>query len=107
MIVVLDCFQSSPRDANTNTTSSYLDLSPLYGKDGKEQQTVRTFERGMLHNDTFANFRICGFPPGVSALLICFNRFHNYVAGQLYEINEGGRFRGANEDHDLFQTARL
>jgi len=82
-------------------------LSPLYGKDGKEQQAVRTFKRGMLKKDTFANFRICGFPPGVSALLISFNRFHNYVAGQLYDINEGGRFRGENEDHDLFQTARL
>lgn len=50
-------------------------------------------------------------------MLICFNRFHNYVASQLKEINEKGRFspdpRKSPEegkkkvDEDLFQTARL
>lgn len=69
--------------------------------------------------------RLLGFPPGVAALLICFNRFHNYIAGELATINEGGRFtlmnpRAMNDelkakyktpeakrDNDLFQTARL
>lgn len=45
-----------------------------------------------------------------------FNRFHNYVAEQLAQINEGGRFTKPDEsnikayatwDNDLFQTARL
>lgn len=99
-------------------TSSYLDLSPLYGKNGEEQMCVRSFKDGLLKKDTFAEPRILGFPPGVAALLICFNRFHNYIAVQLKEINEGGRFspnpmlpndqeRALKIDHDLFQTARL
>jgi len=112
----LDCFETDPQDPNTNTTSSYLDLSPLYGKDGNQQKTVRTFSNGTLKPDTFAEVRILGFPPGVAALLICFNRYHNYIVGQLKEINEGGRFTlpsnpGKEEirkhDHDLFQTGRL
>jgi hypothetical protein len=37
------------------------------------------------------------FPPGVAALMICFNRFHNYVAQQLALINEGGRFAIPNK----------
>ena len=50
-----------------------------------------------------------------------FNRFHNYVVGQLATINEGGRFKKPKEnsnthknndtavkyDEDLFQTGRL
>jgi hypothetical protein len=59
----------------------------------------------------------------VSALLVCFNRFHNYVVDQLALINENGRFSLpshvnedgtaayekaiAKRDNDLFQTARL
>lgn len=66
---------------------------------------------------------------------MCFNRFHNYIAAELKEINEGGRFtlnKGLDRraeaqnldanpsldpkpvlnakqqlDEDLFQTARL
>jgi prostaglandin-endoperoxide synthase 1/linoleate 10R-lipoxygenase len=71
----------------------------------------------MLKPDTFSEFRILEFPPGVSALLVLFNRFHNYVAGELKRINEGGRFtpnpRLSKEeaekkvDHDLFNITRL
>lgn len=61
-------------------------------------------------------------PPGVCALVIAFNRFHNYIVGELAVINEGGRFSlpiGLNStdegfeaaelkrDNDLFQTGRL
>lgn len=28
----------------------------------------------------------------MSAFLICFNRFHNYIVGEMAAINEGGRF---------------
>lgn len=71
----------------------------------------------MLKPDTFSEYRILGFPPGVSALLISFNRFHNYVAENLKQINEGGRFclnpslsKDTAEkvtDNALFNTARL
>jgi len=77
---------------NISSTSSYLDLSPLYGNNIKEQEAVRTMKDGMLKPDTFSEHRLLGFPPGVCALLITFNRFHNYVSGELKRINEDGRF---------------
>jgi hypothetical protein len=94
-------FRSSHTDPNISETSSYLDLSPLYGSNQREQDLVRTFVDGKLKPDTFSEPRILGFPPGVSGLLVSFNRFHNYVVGELADINEAGRFskpvRGAVE----------
>ena len=71
--------------------------------------------KGLLKPDTFHDERLIGQTPGVNVLLVLYNRFHNYVAEKLLEINEGGRFtcRGEDEaslaklDEDLFQTARL
>lgn len=123
----LDVFQTDPTDSNKSNTSSYLDLAPLYGNSIGDQTAVRTMKDGMLKPDAFHEARILGFPPGVGAFLICFNRFHNYVAGQLALINEAGRFtkpdtlpetasgkeqneyreRLAKYDEELFQTARL
>jgi hypothetical protein len=64
----------------------------LYGTNQTDQDAVRAFVDGQLKPDTFSESRILGFPPGVSAFLICFNRFHNYVVGEMAQINEGGRF---------------
>lgn len=117
-----DIFRTDERDHNKLKNSSYLDLSPLYGSSDDPNSDacaakVRTFEDGMLKPDTFSEIRVYGLPPGVAVLLICFNRFHNYVASQLKEINEGGRFTPSQRlsdedarkkvDEDLFQTARL
>lgn len=80
---------------------------------------MRSFEDGMLKKDAFAERRLLGQPPGVCALMIAFNRFHNYVVKELATINENGRFTmpaadspGYEEalgkrDNDLFQTGRL
>jgi len=88
---------------------------------------VRTMVDGKLKPDAFSEYRLLGFPPGVPAFLLCFNRFHNYVVSQLAEINQDGRFtkpgvlpanpaleaqekyRRALEryDEDLFQTGKL
>lgn len=102
-----------------------MDLSPLYGCNEAEQKTIRTFKDGKLKPDSFAEKRLLGFPPGVSVLLITFNRFHNYVVENLAAINEKDRFglkfgRGerpddpearkraeAKRDEHLFQTGRL
>lgn len=102
---------------NITSTSSYLDLSPLYGNNEEEQRAVRTMRDGLLKPDTFSEHRLLGFPPGVNAFLLTFNRFHNYVAGKLKLINEGGRFSPnprlsksdaeVKIDNDLFNTARL
>lgn len=113
-IIIHDIFQTDERDCTKVKTSSYLDLAPLYGSNREEQDRVRLFKDGLLKADTFCSVRVLGFPPGVAALLICFNRYHNYIAMQLKEINENGRFtRKHNDesgnilDNDLFQTARL
>jgi linoleate 8R-lipoxygenase/9,12-octadecadienoate 8-hydroperoxide 8R-isomerase len=106
-----DLSRPSMTDTSINMTTSYLDLSPLYGSSLDEQTLVRTFQKGKLKPDTVSETRLELYPPGVSALLICFNRFHNYVAAQLLEINEGGRFsldEGSPKlDNEVFQTARL
>ena len=118
----LDIFRTDDRDSNKLKNSSYLDLSPLYGSSDDPKSDacvakVRTFKDGMLKPDTFSETRAYALPPGVAVLLLCFNRFHNYVASQLKEINEKDRFsldpRKSPEegqkkvDEDLFQTARL
>lgn len=118
----IDLFWTDYRDMTKNKTSSYLDLSPLYGSNQEMQDSVRTFQDGMLKPDTFADKRLIGMPPGVGVLLIMLNRFHNNVATNLAAINEGGRFtkpsvpNNGDErlaaawkkyDNDLFQTARL
>lgn len=116
-----DLFWTDYRDMSKSKTSSYLDLSPLYGSNQEMQDTIRTFKDGKLKPDSYADKRLIGMPPGVSVILIMFNRFHNHVAENLAAINEGGRFTPPSKslegekaeaawkkyDNDLFQTARL
>ncbi|KAE8151335.1 heme peroxidase [Aspergillus avenaceus] len=109
-IIIHDLFHTDPFDQNRNLCSSYLDLAPLYGSSHKEQMAMRTREKGLLKADCFSDKRLLGQPPGVATILILYNRFHNYVAQMLLQVNEGGRFTGMDEhkqDEDLFQTARL
>lgn len=126
-IIIHDCFRTDHRDYSNSLTSSYLDLSPLYGSNQDEQNLMRTFANGTLKPDCFSEQRLLFFPPGVGCLLIMFNRFHNHVVENLASINEGNRFprpvaptdpkdeKKAAEykallvkhDNDLFQTGRL
>ncbi|RIA90433.1 heme peroxidase [Glomus cerebriforme] len=116
IIITHDLFHTSMADPTINLNSSYLDLSPLYGSNADEQKSIRAFNGGLLKPDTFADSRILLQPPGVGALLILFSRNHNYIAQNLLEKNESGRFsitdpndpkQLAKQDEDLFQTARL
>lgn len=91
-IIIHDLFWTDYQDMNKSKTSSYLDLSPLYGSNQEMQNSIRTFQGGKLKPDAYADKRLNGMPPGVSVLLIMFNRFHNHVAEHLALINEGGRF---------------
>jgi linoleate 10R-lipoxygenase len=121
-IIIHDIFRTSRSDPNKSDTSSYLDLAPLYGSSLRDQLQIRTMLEGKLKPDTFHEKRLLGQPAGVNAMLVLYNRFHNYVADVLLKINEGGRFTlavrpGASvedrakaiakQDHDLFNTARL
>lgn len=119
LLIVLDIFRTNRRDANISDTSSYLDLSPLYGKDQAAQNSVRTFKDGKLKPDTFAEERLIGQPPGVCVMLVMYSRFHNYVVENIAAINEDNRFdmpqqgdpdydaKALKRDNALFQTARL
>ncbi|KAJ4369231.1 hypothetical protein N0V83_006316 [Neocucurbitaria cava] len=132
-IIIHDCFRTSHEDQAVSMTSSYLDLSPLYGSNQAEQDAMRTHVDGKIKPDCFSEARLLFFPPGVGAMLIMFNRFHNYTVENLAAINEQGRFakpaaeapkptgdeaadKKAKEkydaawkkyDNDLFQTGRL
>jgi len=107
-LIIHDLFQTDHRDFNNSQTSSYLDLSTLYGDTQEDQDQIRTFKDGKLKADCFSEQRLLGFPPGcgtcggftivgysnpyIGVLLIMLNRFHNYVVEQLAAVNENGRF---------------
>ncbi|KAF8532744.1 heme peroxidase [Gautieria morchelliformis] len=105
-------------DSGINDTSSYLDLSPLYGVDQTEQDKVRRFDgTGRLWDDVFADARLLGMPPSTAALLIVFNRNHNFVATRILNINERRTYSSdplpvdndklRAQDNEIFNRARL
>jgi hypothetical protein len=95
-IVIHECFQTSRTDAWINETSSYVDLSTLYGNTEKEQKRVRTYENGRLFPDSVASERIMMMPPGVIALLMMFSRNHNQIAEDMLSVNEDGKYKPWN-----------
>ncbi|EWC45463.1 hypothetical protein DRE_00862 [Drechslerella stenobrocha 248] len=117
-IISHDLFNVDPQDETVSRNSAYLDLSPLYGSNIEQVNRMRTFDGGKIKQDCFSEKRILALPPGVGAILIMFNRWHNYVAQTLAAINEHGLFSIPpgrendsaalrKQDEDLFQTARL
>ena len=71
-------FRTSHFDPNINETSSYCDLSPLYGHNAEVQEKVRAYNGlGYLHPDTFGEDRLLFLPPAVCSILVLFNRNHN------------------------------
>ncbi|KAK9774996.1 putative Heme peroxidase-domain-containing protein [Seiridium cardinale] len=93
-IIIHDIFRTNDKDKNISDTSSYLDLSPLYGFTDAMQRKVRDdkYKLGLLKPDTFAEDRLLRQPPGVCIILVMYNRYHNYAATQLRRINENNRF---------------
>ncbi|KAI0059735.1 linoleate diol synthase [Artomyces pyxidatus] len=122
-LVVHTVFRTSHQDVRINETSSYADLAPLYGNNQDAQDKVRVRDgRGLLFPDTFSEDRLLMLPPAVCALLVLFNRNHNYIARKLLEINERGTYVDPSslyaddpkhahlllaQEEDIFQTARL
>jgi hypothetical protein len=92
-VVIHECFQTSRKDGWINETSSYVDLSTLYGNTEKEQKRVRTYENGTIFPDSVASERIMMMPPGVVAVLIMFSRNHNDIAERLLSVNEAGKYK--------------
>lgn len=114
-IVIHECFQTSRTNQWINETSSYVDLSTLYGNTSKEQERVRTGVNGLIFPDSVASERIMMMPPGVIAVLLMFSRNHNHICESLLSINEQGQYKQWNkcspeeqkkQDEDIFQLAR-
>jgi len=118
-IIIHNIFDTDHRSPSEtiNNSSSYLDLSPLYGTSQKQVDDVRLHDgTGRLKPDVFADPRLLNMPPAVCALLIIFNRNHNYVAEKILSINENRRFKFPPprdqtardaQDEEIFQRARL
>lgn len=92
-VVIHECFQTSRSDPFINETSSYVDLSTVYGNTEKEQKFVRTYHNGLIHPDAIASDRVMMMPPGVVAVAIMFSRNHNHVAKSLLQINENNKYK--------------
>ncbi|KAF1352434.1 linoleate diol synthase [Delphinella strobiligena] len=114
-IVIHECFQTAREDHWINETSSYVDLSTLYGNTEVDQKKVRTNHDGRIYKDSIASPRIMMMPPGVIAVLLMFSRNHNSIAESLLSINEEGKYRDWNtlngkeqawQDEDIFQLSR-
>ena len=91
-VVIHECFQTSKTDPWVNETSSYVDLSTLYGNTEKEQKRVRTYKNGTIWPDSIASDRIMMMPPGVIAVLLLFSRNHNHIAEGLLSVNEQEKY---------------
>ncbi|KAF8438289.1 heme peroxidase [Terfezia claveryi] len=114
-LIAYDILYQNHQDMSINDTSSYLDLSPLYGRNQAEQNSVRAFKNGLLKPDIYADPRP-SISPGVAVLLVLFNRFHNFAAQTVLAINEKGKFTPPADkpkreqdkwlDEQVFQTAR-
>jgi len=75
---------STGPDKNLNLTSSYLDLSVLYGCNEQEMDSVRRKDgTGRIWQDTWADSRILAMVPAVGALLVVFSRNHNVSLSRL------------------------
>lgn len=131
-LIIHSIFYTDDNDWTKNKTSSYLDLSILYGNNQDEQAQVRKKDgSGKLHDDVFADGRLLMMPPATCALLVLLSRNHNvclrldcmfrsltsgfqYIAQRLLDINENGNFKVAPsdegktlQDDEIFHRSRL
>ncbi|KDQ51439.1 hypothetical protein JAAARDRAFT_530376 [Jaapia argillacea MUCL 33604] len=123
-IISLTLFRTSPSDADYNETAPRFDLSPLYGSSHDEESLVRNKDgRGMLSPDCFYEDRTLFLPPAVSALLVLWNRNHNFIARRLFltktnspyidpstlPLNADGSLESslASQDDEIFKQARI
>jgi linoleate 10R-lipoxygenase len=77
-LIIHSIFETNHADWSINNTSSYLDLSILYGRSEKQVSSIRRLDgTGKIWNDVFSDPRLLFMPPSVCALLIIFSRNHN------------------------------
>ncbi|EJU01027.1 linoleate diol synthase [Dacryopinax primogenitus] len=120
-LVIHSIFDTNRTDWNINDTSSYIDLSPLYGNGVSKMkappEALRRFDgTGRLHEDVFGDARLLFMPPTTAVLLVLLCRNHNYIAEKILSINENGTYlnppphdetaRRAQDD-EIFERTRL
>lgn len=116
-LIIHDLFDTNREDWTINNSSSYLDLSILYGNSENDQNQVRRKDgTGRLWDDVFADSRLILMPPACGALLVLLSRNHNYIAQKLLAINENHTFlypppvdgdTRIAQDDEIFHRARL
>ena len=92
-----------------NVSTSYLDLTPIYGHDAATQRAARALKRGHLKPDVVQDVRLAQLH-SARAILFLFVREHNHVCDELarrYPDRFGGADADADADEALFQQARL
>ncbi|KAL0576476.1 hypothetical protein V5O48_005487, partial [Marasmius crinis-equi] len=116
-LVIHSIFNTSYADPTVNNSSSYLDLSILYGNSDDQVMRVRKQDgTGKMLEDVFADARLLLMPPATCALLVLLCRNHNYVADKIFRINERRAYRDPQglsdadkktQDDEIFNRARL
>jgi hypothetical protein len=96
-VVIHECFQTNREDPWINDTSSYVDLSTLYGNNREEQKRVRTEVNGTIYPDSIASQRIMMMPPGVIAVLLLY----------VFRFGQGRRVLTKNPPASLATTPPL
>ncbi|KAJ7126174.1 heme peroxidase [Mycena epipterygia] len=97
-LVIHSVFNTSHTDLTINTTSSYLDLSILYGNSQKDVDGPAAVHA-----------------PATCALLVLLSRNHNFTAQKILEMNEPGTYKSVFkndaeklvQDDEIFNRARL
>lgn len=127
--VIHSVFRSSRTNPNINQTSSYIDLGIVYGNTKYHADRMRIVDgRGKIIPDSFGESRI-GNLLGAAAIVVLFNRNHNWICDRLLAINERNTWTSdlvalkadtkdvytnenykntlEKQDYEIFQTARL
>ncbi|KAK0204772.1 heme peroxidase [Desarmillaria ectypa] len=88
-LVIHDLFNTDRNNFNINKTSSYLDLSILYGSSQVTIDQVRRKDgTGRLWEDVFADWRLLHMPPSSCALLVLLCRNHTFLLDRhLYTVH--------------------
>lgn len=77
-LIIHSIFNTNASDWTINDTSSYLDLSIVYGSNTEQVESMRKKDgTGKIWEDAFADGRLLSMPPSVCALAVLFSRHHN------------------------------
>ncbi|KAL0563971.1 hypothetical protein V5O48_018086 [Marasmius crinis-equi] len=116
-LVIHSVFNTDIDHSTVNNSSSYLDLSILYGNSDEQVMKVRKQDgTGKMLEDVFADARLLLMPPATCALLVLLCRNHNYIADKIFRIKERRAYEDPQklsdagkkeQDDEIFNRARL